>query len=140
MRIVRPGVGRADVEIDVKRRSALWVPFVVALVAGYVGRNFTGIGPVPTRSAFAGRLPSTPDGDWRRFQFYYATNRAADDEATFQGQGNKLGGVISAGTFDVRISPELRTSRSMWVAKRVRKIDSWTAELPPPTTTKRLSR
>jgi hypothetical protein len=47
----------------------------VALVAGYVGRNLTGMGPMPTRSAFAGRLPSTPDGDMRRFQFFYATHR-----------------------------------------------------------------
>jgi esterase/lipase superfamily enzyme len=87
---------------------------VVAVVAGYVGRNFTGMGPVPTRSAFARRLPSTPDGDWRRFQFFYATNRAADDEATFEGQGNKLGSDISAGTFDVRISPSMPITPRVW--------------------------
>jgi esterase/lipase superfamily enzyme len=98
----------------------LWVGFyvaslvVVAVVAGYVGRNFTGMGPVPTRSAFAGRLPSTPDGDWRRFQFFYATNRAADDPATFQGKGNKLGSEISAGTFDVRISPYMPITPRVW--------------------------
>jgi esterase/lipase superfamily enzyme len=87
---------------------------VVAVIAGYIGRNLTGAGPIPTRSAFAGRLPSTPDGDWRRFQFFYATNRAADDEATFQGQGNKLGRNISAGTFDVRISPYMPIKPRMW--------------------------
>jgi esterase/lipase superfamily enzyme len=87
---------------------------VVAVIAGYVGRNLTGAGPIPTRSAFAGRLPSTPDGNWRRFQFFYATNRAADDEATFQGQGNKLGSKISAGTFDVRISPYMPIKPRMW--------------------------
>ena len=87
---------------------------VVAVIAGYVGRNFTGTGPIPTRSAFAGRLPSSPDGDRRRFQFFYATNRAADDEATFQGQGSKLGSEISAGTFDVRISPYMPIKPRVW--------------------------
>jgi esterase/lipase superfamily enzyme len=87
---------------------------VVAVVAGYIGRNFTGTGPIPTRSAFAGRLPSSPDGDRRRFQFYYATNRAADDDATFQGQGSRLGSEISAGTFDVRISPYMPITPRVW--------------------------
>jgi esterase/lipase superfamily enzyme len=87
---------------------------VVAVIAGYVGRNFTGTGPIPTRSAFAGRLPSSPDGDRRRFQFYYATNRATDDDATFQGQGSRLGSKISAGTFDVRISPYTPITPRVW--------------------------
>src|SRR5262249_59413563 len=75
----------------------------VAIVAVYYGRNFTGSGPIPTRSAFAGRLPSTPDGDWGRFQFFYATNRAPDDPATFQGQGSQLGSEIPAGRFEGRL-------------------------------------
>jgi esterase/lipase superfamily enzyme len=92
---------------------------VVALVAGYVGRNFTGIGPIPTRSAFAGRLPSTPDGDHRRFQFFYATNRAMDeDNDTFNAQGRNLGrrrgSDLSTGTFDVRISPYMPIEPFMW--------------------------
>jgi esterase/lipase superfamily enzyme len=87
---------------------------VVAVIAGYVGRNFMGTGPIPTRSAFAARLPGTPDGAWRRFQFFYATNRDTDDEATFNGQGNKLGSEISAGTFDVRISPEMPITPRVW--------------------------
>jgi esterase/lipase superfamily enzyme len=87
---------------------------VVALIGAYVGRNFTGAGPIPTRSAFAGRLPGTPDGDRRRFQFFYMTNRAADDEATFNGQGSKLGKEISAGTFDVRISPYMPIAPRVW--------------------------
>jgi esterase/lipase superfamily enzyme len=87
---------------------------VVALVAAFMGRNFTGTGPIPTRSAFAGRLPSTPDGDWRRFQFFYTTNRAADDPATFQGQGNRLGREILAGTFAVRISPSMPIIPWVW--------------------------
>jgi esterase/lipase superfamily enzyme len=91
---------------------------VVAVCAAYVGRNFTSTGPIPTRSAFAGRLPSTSEGDWRRFQFFYATNRAADEDATFQGQGNKLGSDISAGTFDVRISPYMPITPRVWFDTR----------------------
>jgi esterase/lipase superfamily enzyme len=87
---------------------------VVAAVAAYYGRNFTGMGPVPTRSAFAGRLPSTPDGDRRRFSFFYATNRDANDKATFQGQGNTLGSEISTGTFGVRISPYMPITPRVW--------------------------
>src|SRR5262245_44883438 len=86
----------------------------VAVVAGYIGRNFTGSGPVPTRSAFAGRLPSTPDGDMRRFQFFYATNRDTNDEATFKAQGSKLGSEISAGTFEVRSSPYMPITPKVW--------------------------
>jgi esterase/lipase superfamily enzyme len=87
---------------------------VVAVIALYVGRNFMGTGPIPTRSAFAGRLPGTPDGDRRRFQLFYATNRDTNDPATFQGQGSKLGSEISAGTFDVRISPHMPIVPRVW--------------------------
>jgi hypothetical protein len=90
----------------------------VALVAGYIGRNLTGTGPIPTRSAFAGRLPWTPDGDQRRFQFYYATNRDTDDEATFEGRGNKRGSGISTGTFEVRISPYMPITPRVWFDSR----------------------
>jgi esterase/lipase superfamily enzyme len=86
----------------------------VALVAWYIGRNLTGIGPVPTRSAFAGRLPGTPDGAMRRFQFFYATNRDTNDDATFDGYGNKLGAKIATGTFDVRISPYMPIRPWVW--------------------------
>jgi len=88
---------------------------VVALAAGFIGRNFTGTGPVPTRTAFAGRLPGTTDGDRRRFQFFYMTNRDVADEATFQGRGNKLGSEISAGTFDVLISPSTPIVPWVWL-------------------------
>jgi len=87
---------------------------VVAIVAAFYGRNFTGTGPVPARSAFTSRLPGTPDGDWRRFQFFYATNRDTDDPETFNGQGSKLGKEISTGTFDVRISPYLPIEPRIW--------------------------
>src|SRR5262249_17950878 len=86
----------------------------VAVVAAYYGRNFTGAGPIPTRSAFAGRLPSSPDGDRRRYQFYYGPNRAAAGPATFQGQGSQLGSEVTAGTFDVRISPYLPITPRVW--------------------------
>jgi esterase/lipase superfamily enzyme len=87
---------------------------VVAIISAFLGRNFMGTGPIPTRSAFAGRLPSTPDGDWRRFQFFYATNRDTSDTATFQGKGSRLGSAMSAGTFDVRISPYMPITPRVW--------------------------
>jgi esterase/lipase superfamily enzyme len=100
-------------------RRLFWgIFFLILLVlfaigARYILRNFTGIGPVPARSAFAGRLPSTPDGNRRRFQFFYATNRANHDE-TFNAQGNKLGDRISTGTFDVLISPSMQIKPLVW--------------------------
>jgi esterase/lipase superfamily enzyme len=87
---------------------------VVALAAAFMGRNFLGTGPIPTRSAFAGRLPSKPDGEWRRFQLYYATNRDTSDAATFQGEGSRLGSAVSAGTFDVRILPTMPITPRVW--------------------------
>jgi esterase/lipase superfamily enzyme len=87
---------------------------VVAVAAAYYGRNFTGTGPVPTRSAFAGRLPGTADGDMHRFRFFYATNRATDDPETFNGQGARIGSDISTGTFEVRISPYLPIQPRVW--------------------------
>jgi esterase/lipase superfamily enzyme len=86
---------------------------VVAIVSAYLGRNLLGSGPVPTRSAFAGRLPGTEDGDFRRFQFFYMTNRVADHD-TFEGQGSQLGSEITAGTFDVRISPYMPIEPRIW--------------------------
>lgn len=86
---------------------------VVALIAGYIGRNFTGIGPVPVRSAFATRLPSIPDENRHHFRFFYATNRA-NNEDTFNGQGNKLGSGMLFGTYDVRISPYLPIKPLVW--------------------------
>lgn len=88
----------------------------VAIVAGFIGRNFTGIGPVPTRLAFAGRLPSNPEGNQRRFQFFYATNRANNDD-TFNGQGNTLGQTLLTGTFDVLISPTMPIKPFVWFDK-----------------------
>jgi len=87
----------------------------VALGAAFVGRNFTGAGPIPTRTAFAGRLPSTPEGDRRRFTFFYATNRDVTDPATFAGRGNKLGTSVSTGTFDVLITPGTPIKPWVWL-------------------------
>jgi esterase/lipase superfamily enzyme len=100
------------------RRVLLGLVFIavlagVAVVSAYYGRNFTGAGPVPTRSAFAGRLPGTNDGDFRRFQFFYTTNRVADDD-TFEGQGNQLGKELTSGTFEVRISPYMPIEPRIW--------------------------
>ena len=86
----------------------------VALGSAFLARNFTGAGPIPQRTAFAGRLPGTTDGPWRRFSFYYATNRDVADPATFDGQGSTLGRSISTGTFDVRIKPDLAIHPRIW--------------------------
>jgi esterase/lipase superfamily enzyme len=45
---------------------------------------------------------------------FYATNRDTSDEATFGGQGSKLGSEISTGTFDVRISPYMPITPRVW--------------------------
>jgi esterase/lipase superfamily enzyme len=105
--------------MKVQYRRLLWGAFFLiafilfAIAARYIGRNFTGIGPVPTRSAFAGRLPSISDGDRRRFQFFYATNRA-NHEDSFNGRGNELGDDILTGTFDVLISPYMQIKPFIW--------------------------
>jgi esterase/lipase superfamily enzyme len=115
---------------------------VVAGVAVFLGRNFTGSGPVPTRSAFAGRLPGSPDGDWRRFQFFYATNRATDaDNDAFNAEGRTLGrkrgGEIATGTFDVRISPYMPIQPWVWFdTKNMQWADR--GELPQDDTLSRL--
>jgi hypothetical protein len=93
----------------------LAILILVALSAAFIGRNFTGIGPVPTRSAFAGRLPGTPEGegDRSRFRFFYATNRENSDD-TFNARGNRLGDKILTGTFDVLISPYMSILPFVW--------------------------
>lgn len=90
---------------------ALFLPLLMA--GRFIMRNFTGIGPVPVRSAFAGRLQGVLDGDFRRFQFFYTTNRANDDD-TFYGQGNQLSDTVVNGTFDVLISPYLTVKPFVW--------------------------
>lgn len=105
------------------RRLLIGLLIIALLVLlGAVGRflllNFTGIGPVPTRSSFAGRLPGVLEGDFRRFQFFYSTNRANASES-FDGQGNQLGDTISNGTYDVLISPDLSIKPFVWFENAV---------------------
>ncbi len=116
------------------RRLLLWIfsiatLIIVALVSGYIGRNFTGSGQIPARSAFAGRLPSIPDGNMRRYQFFYTTNRANNDE-TFKGRGNQLGNGILRGTFEVRISPYLPIKPLGWFET---KYMEWVNHYPLPS-------
>ena len=85
----------------------------IAYVGSFALRNFTGIGPVPVRSAFAGRLPGVLEGDLRRFQFFYATNRANTEE-TFNERGNVLSDAVTTGIFDVLISPYLSVKPFVW--------------------------
>ncbi|MBA3537028.1 MAG: alpha/beta hydrolase, partial [Tatlockia sp.] len=84
---------------------------LIAIVTNFISRNFNSSGPA--RSAFAGRLPGIQDGNKRRFQFFYATKRA-NNEDSFKGQGSKLGAEIHKGTFDVRISPYLPIEPWVW--------------------------
>jgi len=92
---------------------SLIVLIFIAIVAGYMLRHFVGIGSVPTRSAFAGRLPGIPEGDRKRFQFFYATNRE-NSEATFNARGSQLGKDLLTGTFDVLISPQVSIAPFIW--------------------------
>ncbi|STX55628.1 Alpha/beta hydrolase of uncharacterised function (DUF900) [Legionella beliardensis] len=85
----------------------------VAIVSIYFGRNFTGIGSIPARSAFTTRLPSIPDGDSQHFQFFYSTNRINDEQA-IKDHSNQLSNTISFGRFDVRISPYLPIKPRVW--------------------------
>ena len=78
----------------------------------FVKQNFTGLGPVPVRSAFAGRLPSV-EGSQNVFRFFYATNRE-NSKDSFVGRGNLLADEISTGTFDVQISPYLSVEPFIW--------------------------
>lgn len=94
---------------------------LVASVAGYLGRNLTGLGPIPVRSAFAGRLPSIQEGDKRRFQFFYATNRENSEE-TFNERGNQLGNSLLVGTFDALITPGLFIKPYVWLDSSSMKI------------------
>jgi esterase/lipase superfamily enzyme len=103
-------------------RKIVWIGIIVLLLVliGLAGRflahQFLGMGPIPERSAFAGRLPSVWDGNQRRFQFFYATNRE-DSKETFEERGNLLGGKILTGTYDVLISPGLLINPFAWFDK-----------------------
>lgn len=95
---------------SMKRLSLLVALLLLGFAANYAIRNFTGTGPVPIRSAFAGRLPSISE---RTFQFFYATNREHSEE-TFEARGNILSDKISTGTFDVHISPYMSIQPFEW--------------------------
>lgn len=90
---------------------------VVSIVSIYIGRNFTGMGQVPARSAFSGRLPSTPDGDKRRFQFFYATDRSNDNDS-FNGRGRQMGNELLFGTFAVRMSSDMPIKPFVWFNRK----------------------
>lgn len=99
-----------------KAKILLCLLALIVVVGGYIGRNFVGIGPVPTRSAFAGRLPGIPEGDGTRFQFFYATNRENSAE-TFNARGHQLGNELLTGTFDVTIFPYMPILPFIWFDK-----------------------
>lgn len=102
------------------RRLLIWIGIIflillvlLAITVGIIGRNFVGIGPVPARSAFAGRLPGVPEGDQSRFQFFYATNRE-NSKDSFEARGNRLGDKLLTGTYDVLISPYMPIAPFIW--------------------------
>lgn len=105
-----------------QHKRIIWVLSCLALLAAsaaignFVMKNFTGLGPLPLRSSFAGRLPGVQDGDRRRFQFFYATNRE-DSVDTFEAQGPNIGEKILTGTFDTLISPYLTVMPFVWFDK-----------------------
>jgi len=104
--------------MKIHRRYILWMCLGILLIllgltVNYLLNQFTGLGPIPNRSAFAGRLPSTPEGNGRRFAFFYATNRVNQD-ITFQGQGHERGEKLLMGTYDVLISPSMRIEPFVW--------------------------
>lgn len=85
----------------------------LAVTISHLVYQFTGLGPVPLRSAFAGRLPSIQGSDPPLFRFFYTTNRVPTEEA-FNGRGNQLGNQRARGTFDVQISPYLPIKPFAW--------------------------
>lgn len=105
--------------MKIKFRHIFWISLIALILVGillaarYIAHNFMGLGPIPTRSAFSARLFSTPDGNQRRFQFFYATDRVNEPES-FNGQGHRLGNQILTGTFDVRISPYMPIKPWIW--------------------------
>jgi esterase/lipase superfamily enzyme len=105
--------------MKIQRRWIFWgllcfiILTLITVIAGYIVRNFVGIGAVPTRSAFAGRLPGVPEGDGRRFQFFYTTIRE-NSEDTFNARGHNLGNDLLTGTFDVIISPYMPITPFIW--------------------------
>lgn len=109
---------------------------ILGFAASYILRNFTGIGPIPIRSAFAGRLPSISSDNPRTFRFFYATNREHSEE-TFKARGNTLSDEISTGTFDVHISPYMTiqpfewfdTDSMKWVGREDLQKDAFYSEL-----------
>jgi esterase/lipase superfamily enzyme len=100
-------------------RKILWliIAVLVLVIIGIAGRfaakQFTGLGPIPERSAFAGRLPGVWDGDRRRYQFFYATNRENSTES-FDKRGNILGNKILTGTYQVLITPGMLIKPFIW--------------------------
>lgn len=89
-------------------------------------REFSGLGPVPERSSFSGRLPFTVDGNFRRFQFFYSTNRK-DSEESFKGRGNVRVDTLVNGTFDALIHPGLNIRPFVWFEDTSMNLDNRTS-------------
>lgn len=103
-------------------RKIVWLGFTVLLLviigfaARFITQQFLGPGPIPERSAFAGRLPGVWEGDQRRFQFFYATNRENSQE-TFEERGNLIGDKMLTGIYEVLITPGMLIKPFSWFEK-----------------------
>jgi esterase/lipase superfamily enzyme len=108
-------------------KKIVWLLLLVilALSLEIFRREFTGLGQTPDRGSFSGRLPFTVEGDFRRFQFFYSTNREKGEES-FQGRGNQLSPLISNGVFDVLIQPGLTIRPFEWFETDRMRIDGIT--------------
>lgn len=110
---------KGNLKMRVLSRRLVWSSFfiislvLVAMLSFYFGRNLTGMGKIPTRSAFTSRLPSIPKGNREHFQFFYSTNRI-NDKQSINDQGKEFSNSITFGTFDVRISPYLTIEPRVW--------------------------
>ncbi|MCS7034489.1 MAG: alpha/beta hydrolase [Phycisphaerae bacterium] len=82
----------------------------VASFTAFYTRNFTGVGPTPQRLAFARRLPGVDEGEYRRCEFFFATNRS------FRGEDEEksLADQITYGKFSVRISGKIPIAPWVW--------------------------
>lgn len=101
----------------------LFIGFIIGL--DIYRREFTGLGSQPERSAFSGRLPFTEAGDFRRFQFFYTTNRENNEES-FTRRGNQLGDQLTSGTFDALIRPGLLIRPLEWFESHNIRLDQRT--------------
>jgi len=104
----------------VRRRIVFYVFLIaswgaVAAVTLFYARNFTGLGPIPERSAVARRMSGVDEGEFLRARFFFASNRRPDQlDGGEDGQGTILGDTITYGLFEARLSHQLPVAQWAW--------------------------